>query len=327
MKKIVSLGVGFVLVFFSFFSCEKGPSIPRAGSATVKDMLSLIPEEAMGVVFIDFHRAMTMDIVDKTIKNSEEYQKYQEFIEITGINPQEDIYFVTVALEKMPEEKEPQGGAVINMKYDKESLLSLARAKIAEEKQVLEEEDYNGMPLYFVIEEDGEKAYFSFIDDSNILAGNEVVVKSIIDVIQKTKTNVFKNKALSSLIDETNKEAMIWGAILLPPEVISQAVSENPMLKNLEAINAVTMYFDYKSQSLLAEIKVMSDDETKNKEVADLLNGFKAMGGIVSAKKPEIGELIDKIEVTSSPDYVKISADIPEELIHRIKETEPKEKE
>lgn len=327
MKKVAGFGMVFVLVLFAFYSCEKGPSIPRAGSATVKDMLSLVPEDAMGVIFIDFHRAMTMDIVGKTIKESKDYQKYQEFIEITGVNPQEDIYSVTVALEKMPEEKDPQGGAVVNMKYDQEKLLGLARVKLAEEEQELEEEDYNGMPLYSVVEEDGEKTVFSFLDDSNILAGNEAVVKSIIDVIQETKDNVFKNEALSSLLDETNKEAMMWGAILVPPEAMSQAVSGNPMFKNLEAVSAVAMYFDYKNKSLLAEIKVMSGDETKNKEVADLLNGFKAMGGLVAAEKPEIGELINGIEVTSSPDYVKVSADIPEELLNRIKQSEQKEKE
>jgi len=310
-----------MLVIFSFFACEKGPSIPKAGTATVKDMLSLVPEDAMGVIFIDFHRGMATEIVDKTIKESKDSKKYLEFVETTGINPQEDIYYVTVALEKTPEEKDPQGGAIVNMKYDKESLLNLIKEKLAEEGQALEEEDYNGTPLYFVVEKEGEKAYFSFIDDSNILAGNEAVVKSITDVIQKTKENVFKNEALSSLIDQTNKEAMIWGAVLIPPEAISQAVSENPMLKNLESVNAAAMYFDYKNNNIIAEIKVMSGDETKNKEVADLLNGLKAMGGIIAAKKPEIGELINNIEVTSSPEYVKIYANIPEELIHQIKPT------
>ncbi len=138
---------------------------------------------------------------------------------------------------------------------------------------------------------------------------------------------MFKNEALSSLVAQTNKEAMMWGAILIPPEAISQAVSQNPMLKNLEAVNATAMYFDYKNESIIAEIKVMSGDETKNKEVADLLNGFKAMGGIIAAKKPEIGELINKIEVTSSADYVKIYANISEDLINRIKETEEETKE
>jgi len=327
MKKFIGYGMAFVLIFFSFFSCEKGPSIPRAGSATVKDMLSLVPEDAMGVIFIDAHRAMATEMVDKTIKESKDYQKYQEFIEKTGINPQEDIYYVIVALEKRPEKKDPQGGAIVNMKYEKETMLGLIKAKLTEEGQRLEEEDYNGTVLYYVVEKEEERDYLSFIDDSNILAGNEAVVKSITDVIQKTKANVFKNEALSSLIDETNKQAMIWGAVTIPPETIGQAVSENPMLKNLEAVRAAAMYFDYKNKNIVAEIKIMSGDETKNKEVADLLNGFKAMGGIIAAKKPEIGEVINKIEITSSPDYVKIFASLPEELIQKIKETAQEEKE
>ncbi len=327
MRKYAGLTLALILVILSFFACERGPSIPKAGSAKVKDMLSLVPEDAIGVVFIDFNRAMATEILDKTIKESKDYTKYQEFVEITKINPQEDIYYVTVALEKTSEEKDPQGGAIVNMKYDKENLLSLIKDKLAEEEKELEEEDYNGTVLYSVLEKEGEKDYLSFIDDSNILAGDEAVVKSIIDVIQEKKENMFKNEALSSLVAQTNKEAMMWGAILIPPEAISQAVSQNPMLKNLEAVNATAMYFDYKNESIIAEIKVMSGDETKNKEVADLLNGFKAMGGIIAAKKPEIGELINKIEVTSSADYVKIYANISEDLINRIKETEEETKE
>jgi hypothetical protein len=63
----------------------------------------------------------------------------------------------------------------------------------------------------------------------------------------------------------------------------------------------------------------MSSDEEKNKQVAEMLNGFKAMGSMAASQKPEIGELINNIEVTSASDHVKIYAKIPEELINKLK--------
>ena len=325
MKKITAIGIALIFVFFSFFSCGKKPSAPKAGSASADDMLSLIPADAKGVFFVNFNKAMTTEIASKTIKEDKNYQKYQEFIEMTGIDPQKDVYFVAVAITGTMEKEKAKGGAIVNLKYDKDNLLSLIKAKAAEEGQEFQEEEYSGVMIYAWKKEEEEKQYFSFMDESNIIAGNEVVVKSIIDVMQEKKENVFKNEVLSALIEKTNKDAMLWGAILIPPEAMSKAASQNPMLSSLEGINAVSMYFDYKNKNIIAEIKVISSDETKNQQVADLLNGLKAMGGMAATEKPEIGELINKIEITSTADHVKIYASIPEDLINKLKEMEKKE--
>jgi len=327
MKKIAAIGIALIFVFFSFFSCEKKPSAPKAGSASADDMLSLIPAASMGVFFVDFHKAMSTEIVSNAIKEDKNYQKYQEFVEMTGVDPQKDVYFVAVSVTEAMEKEKTKGAAIINLKYDKETLLSLIKAKAAEEGQELQEEEYSGVLIYAWKEENGDKPYFSFIDDSNIIAGDDTGVKSIIDVLQKKKENVFKNEALSALIEKANKDVLLWGAILIPPEAMSKAASQNPMLSSLEGINAVSMYFDYKNKNIIAEIKVISSDEAKNQQVADLLNGLKAMGGMAATEKPEIGELINKIEITSTADHVKIYASIPEDLINKLKEMEKKEEE
>lgn len=318
MKKLTALGIVLVFVLFSLSSCKKEAAAPKAGQASVGDMLRLVPEDAIGVISIDIHRAMSTEMADKAIKESEDYQKYQEFIQMTGIDPQKDIYFVAVALTEAT--KEAEGGAIINMKFDKEALIKVAKAKAEEEGQQIKEEDYSGIPVYTLWQEKGKPAYFAFLDDSNITIGNDVVVKSIIDVVQKRKENVFKNEALSDLIAKTDKNAMVWGAILIPPEAMNKVASQNPMMASLQSISAASLAFDYKNKNVIAEIKVISSDEEKNKQVAEMLNGFKALGSMASSQKPEIGELINNIEITSAPDHVKIYAKVPEELINKLKE-------
>ena len=318
MKKLTALGIVLVLVLFSLTLCKKEAEAPEAGQASASDMLRFVPEDAIGVISIDIHRAMSTEMADKAIKESEDYQKYQEFIQLTGIDPQKDIYFVTVALAKAT--KDVEGGAIVNMKFDKEALIKVAKAKAEEEGQQIEEEDYSGIPVYTLWQEKGEPAYFAFLDDSNIIVGKDVVVKSIIDVAQKRKENVFKNEALSDLVAKTDKNAMVWGAVLIPPEVMKEAASQNPMMASMESISAGSLAFDYKNKNVIAEIKVISSDEEKNKQVAEMLNGLKALGSMAASQKPEIGELINNIEVTSAPDHVKIYAKIPEELINKLKE-------
>jgi len=49
------------------------------------------------------------------------------------------------------------------------------------------------------------------------------------------------------------------------------------------------------------------------------------MGSMAAAEKPEISQLIDKIEISAATDYVKIFANIPEQLATNLKEAIKKE--
>lgn len=319
MKKIAAISSALFLIFFFSISCGKKAVGPKAGAASLKDMLSLIPDDSKGVVFVNFHRAMETEIVRKTIKEDKNYAKYQEFLEKTGIDIQKDIFFLAIAITEEMGLKKTGGAAVLNLKYNKPLLLTLIKAKAGEEQKELKEEDYNGIAVYTMNEKEKDVA-FSFLDDSNIIAGSPNIVKSIIDVAQKKKENIFKNESLSELLEKTNRAAIIWSAVLISPEAIDKFKSENPMLSNLEGIKAASLYFDYKNRNIIAEIKVMSEDEAKNKQVAELLTGIKALGLMITKEKPVRGKLLEKIEITSGPEYVKIFIKVPEEMLNKLKQ-------
>ncbi|NIM91780.1 MAG: DUF3352 domain-containing protein [Candidatus Aminicenantes bacterium] len=320
MKKL-SVAFTVLALFIAFLiSCAPQPSAPKAGTARVDDMLTLIPKDVQGVFFVDVHKAASTEFMDNQLKEEDTYEKYQEFIQETGIDPKKDIYFLAAGLTKGLEEKEQKGVVALNLKYDKEALLS----KVKEEEGQPTEEDYNGITLYSW--EDDEDRVGAFLDDSNIILGNQASVKAAIDTYQGKAENVLKNQELVSLIEKTNKEAIFWGAMHIPPEAVQKASSENPMFSAFEAVTGASLYFDYKNKSIIAEIKVMSEDEAKNKQIVDALNGFKAMGAMAAAKEPEVGELLDTLEISSGPDHAKIYASIPEDLINKLKSKTKKSK-
>lgn len=326
MKKLIAFNLVILLALFSFTACEKKATAPEAGTAKAQDILGMIPGDVLGVFFVDVHRAMSTEVASKTIQEQKDYQKYQEFIEQTGIDPQKDIYFLAAGIMKGTGEEEQEGVGVVNLKYDKDAILSLIKKKIEEEGQELKEEPYENFTLYKMWSKD-ESGAFSFIDNSNVVVGNEAPVKAVLDVLEKKRDNVFKNEKLSALIDKTNKDAMFWGAMLVPAEAMEKAASENPMMGAMKEIESVALYFDYKNKNLIAEIMAMSPNAESNKKVAEALNGIKAFGSMAAAEKPEIGELMDKIEITSTDEYVKIYASIPEELINKVKEIASAEEE
>jgi len=318
MKKWTVFGIVLCLVLFSFAACGKKGAAPKAGSADAQDMLKLLPKDAQGVVVVDFHKAITTNLVDKTLKEDKNYQKYQDFIKETGIDPQKDVYLLAVALGGGGSEGEgmkQEAAVVVNLKYDKELLL----AKIKKDSADIKEEVYNGVTIYGGIkEESGKPSGGAFLDASTVVFGTDPMIKKVIDVYQKKAESVEKNEALAPVIKGARKDALVWSAFVIPPETMAKAAQQNPMMSSLEGLNAVTMFFDYKNKTYLAEIKAMGGEETKNKQLADMLTGFKAMGAGAAAKNPDVGDLLNRIEVSAGPDFIKISAGLPEDLLQRI---------
>ena len=343
MKKTTVFSLIFLLVVIGFTACGKKAEAPKAGSASADDMLSLLPMNAKGVFLVNVNQAMAIEAADKAIRESDDYQKYQEFIEKTGIDPQKDIYYVAAALTSDIGGKDESGVAIINLKYDKDQILPLIKEKVAEEGGELIETEYSGLMVYSVEkeateeeeeeeeeeqqqqeqqeqEEKGlEEGAFAFLDSSNIVIGSEAEVKTVIDIAQKKADNLYKNEGLTDLLAKTEKEGILWGAFLIPEKAVEEAASENPMMSSFKAVRAATLLFDYKNQNIIADIRLMSTDEESNKQIADALNGFKALGAMAASEKPELGELLNKIEISSTADHVKLYLSLPEELLNKLK--------
>ncbi len=316
MKRFTAIATAITLALFAHLACAQKTASPKAGTAKAEDMLRLVPKDVIAVFFVDFHRAMQIESLSKTFQENKSNETLKEFIDTTGIDPQKDIYFIAGGLAGEMEQK-PNVLVIINLKYNRETLLSLVKEKMEKEEQLLEEE-YAGYKIYSV-KKGEEGVSFSFIDDSNLFAGDEISVKSGLDVLQKKKDNVFKNEALSSLIAKTNKEAILWGAVAIPHEAQEKVASANPFLSALKDIHALSLGFDYRNKNIIVEIKAMSSDPSKNHEVADFLNSIKTMGAMTTIQDFNLGELLDKIEITSGPDHVRIYARFPENFFEELK--------
>jgi hypothetical protein len=319
MKKNIALGLSICLILFSFLSCGKKTTAPIAGKAKPTDMLNLLPVDSQGVFFADIHTMMSIETISKSLEDQEKSKKYFEFIEKTGVNPKEDIFFVAASITAKDPESIQKIAAVINLKYNKDTLLEYIKAKSEEDEQQITEVDHNGVTIY-TMEEDGEQTGFAFLDSSNIVAGNLGGIQSVLDVINDQQDNIFKNEELAVLLKETNKDTIFWGTFLVPQEAVEEAASQNPMLQNLKSVSAVIMNFDYKNQSILIDVNIKSSDPEKNEQLANALNGIKSFASMSAQEKPELGELMNKIQITSEEEGIKVAADIPEELMKRITE-------
>ncbi len=315
MKKTITFFAIVFLVMAGMTSCGKS-GVPKAGNAQAENMLKLLPANADGVFFIDLARAMEMEFARKTITEDEDIQA---FIEQTNIDPLHDIFFLAGAVTQKEKEGDKEKVAVIlNLNYDKDKILALIKKKAQEEGQEISETDYEAYTIYGMWENDKEVS-LTFIDESNILFGDKTQTKTIIDVILKKTDNFYSNETLADLVSKTDKQAILWGAIHFAPESMDEMTSDNPMLQDLKNLQAASISFNYKNQNILADIKLMGGDETKNKSLADFLTGIKGIAGMMAAEKPEIGVLMNAIAITCGPEHVQISANIPGKLLDSLK--------
>jgi hypothetical protein len=314
MKRNVRIGLA-ILIAAGLVSCVEQGGL-KAGTATGKAMLQLIPVNAHGVIIIDVHRALTTDQVAKALKDEKMKQKYDEFVKTAGIDPMKDVYFLAVGLSGPPTGEEQEGAILLNLRYNKDQLL----AKLKEEEKSLREETYSGVTIYKGTDpaKPGKKEMSgAFLDDSNIVLGNDQTVRAAIDLYQKKADSVLKNAEIGKVLKAVNTSAVVWGAFAIPPEMIKKAVEQNPMLKPLEGVTGLGMSFDYVNQTLIAEIQSLGGTKEQNKQLADTLNGFKAMGAAYASKEPVLMDLLNTLEITSGADHVKLYASIPSALLEK----------
>ncbi|HUU38172.1 MAG TPA: DUF3352 domain-containing protein [Candidatus Desulfaltia sp.] len=316
MKRIAASALAIVFVLVGLMSCSKATA-PKAGSAKATDMLSLLPVEAKGAVVVDVQRIMQNEFVQKSIAENEDKAKYDEFVQTTGIDPQQDIFFFVAAMMGDIGQKEPDGAGLVNLRYNKDKVLALAKKEGGE----LGQEEYSGLTVYRVAAgEDKKPMSFVFLDESNILLGTDTAVRKVIDVYQKKADNIWKSEDMSTLLKGMSTTAMVWGGFAIPPDAMKQASSQNPMLSAFSDIRSIVLSFDYKDKNFLAEIKALSPDAAKNKQMGDALNGFKALGAGAAAQEPLFGEVLNRIEISSATDHVRIAANLSEELIKSLGE-------
>jgi len=304
-----------ILIALGLVSCAEQGGL-KAGTATGRSMLKIIPADSKVVLMLDVHRAMSTDSAQSALKDAQVRQKYDEFVKMAGIDPMKDIYFLAVSMTGTVGAKDSQVAVVVNLKYDREKML----AKFKELAKELREEPYNGLTIYKGPGQptaEGLAPAGAFLDDSNIVLGQDKAVRAVIDVYQKKADSVAKNPEMKKYFKAVNTNAVFWGVAAVPQDMIKAQADKNPMLKDLVGLTGLTMSFDYANRMLTAEIQALGGTKEQNKSLAEKLSALKGMGAMMTGQQPVLGEVLGKVEISSGADNVKIYAGIPSELLEK----------
>jgi hypothetical protein len=317
-KKVLVLA----LVLFALAlvpACKK----KAAGQMNSEAMLAMVPEGPVMLMAFNFQQFTTLELFDKTFKQNwqenkkaaETFKDYQDFVNQTGIDLQKDVYSVVAAMYGALESDKPELVGIVNLKYDPDKLLAVFK----KHGEFTEEEKYRDRILYTVKNKDADKDMrLCFLNKSNIAFGSPLQVKKTIDLNLDKGQSVLKTASIMKYVDKLDKKSMFWMAVGSIPEKMKSAPAGGMMPVDLSKAEAFTAFADFKNKTFSGELRLISQNEAGNKQIADMLNGLKSLGAMGASKEPELGQLLNSIQLSSAADHIKLTFSLSEELMNKL---------
>ena len=317
MKKvslILSLSIFFISLLI-ITGCEEKKQVST--EATTK-LYSFIPENASGFLLLNVDKFSKLKIFDKVVKGEENklllskkvlFKNYMDLVESTGVDPKKDLHSVGIAFFGETSAYQDDMVAILNINYNREKILEFIKKK---SKKYIEEK-YQNIGLHkFLIEDDEE--VFSFIDGSTIVIGNMGRIKQVIDLSKGKGKNVLSNKELEPYFKELKLESIATFIFEIPKELKTrgETSSMSPIKVDFSKAEMILGFFDYENNSWTGELRLISHNEEGNRQTVSSLNMFKGMGALAG---PEVAELLNNINITSSSDDIRVTFTISDELL------------
>jgi len=316
MKKATALALT-ILIATALAACTSTTGA-KSGAAAGEALIKMLPGTSTGVVAVDVKRAMETEAAKKALQDPKAKEKLDEFVKMSGLDPTKDITYLGFGLTGPIGATNMDGGAIITLNYDKAKLQALIKEKAPESKEIL----YNGVTLYSQLDgtESKEQTVAAFLDGSHIVLGSENGVKSIIDVSQKKAASLAKSAAMAAMLKKVDKSGIAWGAFAIPQDLIKKGIASQPQLQVLEGVTGVTMAFDYKLSTFIADIRTQGGTKEQNANLASTLTGLKSLGAMFAAQEPAVGDALNHIEITSGDDFTRLAINLPQAVLDKLNE-------
>ncbi|HPB58821.1 MAG TPA: hypothetical protein PLB50_02670 [Candidatus Saccharicenans sp.] len=313
-RVVISYCLLLILTAWLLPGCGPQARKPVAGSARGQDMLTLLPADISAFFVLDWQKLVNLKPIQTWLEQLKELETYQKKAEALPVDFKKDIYYLAVAV--VGEMDKPAEGlvALANLKYQKDKLIPPGGGD-----QKPELKTYNGLSYLPMIEVE-EKAIvcLAFLDSSNLAIGSEAAVKKVIDVYQGKTPHFLSNKNSRNLVKDLNTRAITFGWLTVPGDLLQSKLSQNPSLMPLSKVKYISSFSDYKNSTYLNEIKLYAEEKDNLKSIADILTGFKSLGLGLGAQPPELKEVLEAIEITTTEKYLKVFISLKEEQLQAI---------
>ena len=301
----IGLGTGLVASYMglpvSVFSSAAGP-----------DELQYVPADAAVVGYVNIREVMNSQLRQRFKDIEPSADEKNEFEQKTGLNFDEDVDSVVVAVTGNVANQPQKSFLVLGKgRYEIETLEKLALEHGAEAtdyqgKRIFTHRDQNtaGDPNH-------EDVAVGFVEADLVAFGNLEMVKKAIDARRENR-NIVSNIEMMKLVNELDN-ANAWAvgrfdAIAGQAGLPSELQAQLPQITWFSAAGHI-------NGGISGQFKAEAKDEASAKNLRDVLGGFLAMARMQAANKPALQQLADSLILSGDGKNVALAFTIPTEVL------------
>jgi len=307
-------------------ACKKKEAGPEK---IIAEVLNLVPAGASLLFSIDTEAAFELpqlseayqDFLGKMEQAMQE-RGMEDFFSGTGLDLKKDLKRVTNAMYNIAD-GDSEILLIAEMGGDYERLVNYLQGRELMEAT----EEYRKTRIWTpkdgsVQEEKAEDMRVAFLPAGKIIFGNLEKVKQSIDLANGSGDSIKKTQAITDNLKTVKTDALFWIVISpLPlPEGEAEAIPFMP--SGLADAQALHGYFDFSNKVYTLQLNLVSSNADANKEMLDMLNGFKAILAMGASQDEPNGkilkEVLDKIDLQAAQDRVTLTLAIPEALMAEL---------
>ena len=294
--------VAFLVVLTPFLSACDTESLLSSSSSEQSTALRVLDDNAQMLAHVSIESGLSFlsALSDGHISDEiQQQEEYQEFIDMTGLDPLEDIHSVYVSMSNF--EDYGEGSVLVFAEFDQTQMVSLMESegefsRVSSAAQDAFQVDDDDM---FVALHEGRYIMLSS-SDSGL---NRLVDRMLDETISQSR---------NELIDELSTDDH-WMIIQDMNEVSNAIQNENlsgplaSMGQLATAVEKVGFGLSFTSEEIDSRMVLVSQSDTEASDLESLLKGLRAAARFEMGDQEDLLELINEIEISSSGSFVEVA--------------------
>jgi hypothetical protein len=312
----------FSLAFLLFaVGCE---SVQSPGELTLqtRSALDVLPGDVTMVSMVNVERARASEAFDAFTDGGfsmnhmtgEGAARFNDFMEATGFNPEEDIERVYFAARTNEEKAAP--AFVVYADYDRSRL----DAYIDEQADLeLERSTYADAPVYLTQKNDEEMA-FALVNDDMIVAGSRAEVYAMLDRLADGSKGLSGNAAMMALVDRAGHPDDLWMALRDLPTDGANAAADDAFHQAGRMMENAVFSAGFQRDGVAIKALGLTRADVNTRDVADLVRGAVATMKMGAKSDRATLETLDRVDVREVRGGVEVETFVSQEALREMRD-------
>ena len=295
---------------------------PAELTLQTRDALDVLPADANVVGMFNAERARDSDAFATFTDGGfsmrglgeEGAARFEDFIAVTGFDPDEDlhrVYFASTG-DQMGHEGAP--AFVVYADYDRERLDEYVGAR---PELDLERTTYADAPVYLTAQHDREMA-FALVNDDMIVGGERAQVYAMLDRLASGTKGLSTDAAMMALVRSAAHPDGMWVAMRNLPDDHG-SVGEDAFGQAGQLMQDVVVSAGFEDDGVAFQVRGVTRPGTSTSDAADLVRG--AVSAMKMSAKSDRAALdaLDRVDVREVRDGVTIDGFVDQQVIRSMK--------